>query len=86
MPASFVGVVVAAVLGTSYLGNVYQSSNAIPNILFELFAAGALQSVLVPIMVDAVDRHRHADAEHTAGVVLGAMGSVLAAIVAAYIF
>lgn len=76
-------IVVAAVLGTSYLGNVYQSSNAIPNILFELFAAGALQSVLVPIMVDAVDRHRHADAEHTAGVVLGAMGSVLAAIVAA---
>ncbi len=76
-------IVVAAVLGTSYLGNVYQSSNAIPNILFELFAAGALQSVLVPIMVDAVDRHRHADAEHTAGVVLGAMGSFLAAIVAA---
>ncbi|MGI9579527.1 MAG: murein biosynthesis integral membrane protein MurJ [Microthrixaceae bacterium] len=76
-------IVVAAVLGTSYLGNVYQSSNAIPNILFELFAAGALQSVLVPIMVDAVDRHRREDAEHTAGVVLGAMGSILAAIVAA---
>lgn len=76
-------IVVAAVLGTSYLGNVYQSSNAIPNILFELFAAGALQAVLVPIMVDAVDRHRQKDAEHTAGVVLGAMGSVLAAIVAA---
>ncbi len=76
-------VVVAAVLGTSYLGNVYQSSNAIPNILFELFAAGALQSVLVPIMVDAIDRHRQEDAEHTAGVVLGAMVSLLAAIVAA---
>jgi putative peptidoglycan lipid II flippase len=76
-------IVVAAVLGTSYLGNVYQSSNAIPNILFELFAAGALQSVLVPIMVDAVDRHRREEAEHTAGVVLGAMGSLLAAVVAA---
>ncbi|MFI5043342.1 MAG: lipid II flippase MurJ, partial [Acidimicrobiales bacterium] len=48
-------VVVAAVLGTSYLGNTYQSANTIPNILFELFAAGVLQSVLVPIMVDAVD-------------------------------
>lgn len=76
-------VVVAAVLGTSYLGNVYQSANAVPNILFELFAAGALQSVLVPIMVDAVDRHRSSDAEETAGVVLGAMLGILGAIVAA---
>lgn len=76
-------VVVAAVLGTSYLGNVYQSSNAVPNILFELFAAGALQSVLVPIMVDVVDRHRQSEAELTAGTVLGAMLSLLGALVAA---
>jgi putative peptidoglycan lipid II flippase len=76
-------VVVAAVLGTSYLGNVYQSSNAVPNILFELFAAGALQSVLVPIMVDVVDRHRQSEAEATAGAVLGAMLTVLGALVAA---
>lgn len=76
-------VVVAAVLGTSYLGNVYQSANAVPNILFELFAAGALQSVLVPIMVDAVDRHRLEDAERTAGAVLGAMLALLGALVAA---
>jgi putative peptidoglycan lipid II flippase len=76
-------VVVAAVLGTSYLGNVYQSANAIPNILFELFAAGALQSVLVPIMVDAVDRHHERDAEGTAGAVLGAMLGLLGALVAA---
>lgn len=46
-------IVVAAVLGTSYLGNTYESANTIPNILFELFAAGVLQSVLIPIMVDA---------------------------------
>jgi len=76
-------VVVAAVLGTSYLGNTYQSANTIPNILFELFAAGVLQSVLVPIMVEAVDHTSHRDAEHTAGVVLGAMLSMLAAVVAA---
>lgn len=76
-------VVVAAVLGTSYLGNVYQSSNMIPNILFELFAAGVLQSILVPIMVDAVDSGTREEAERTAGVVFGAILSLLAAIVAA---
>lgn len=76
-------VVVAAVLGTSYLGNTYQSANTVPNILFELFAAGVLQSVLVPIMVEAVDHSSHDEAEHTAGVVLGAVLSMLAAVVAA---
>jgi putative peptidoglycan lipid II flippase len=76
-------VVVAAVLGTSYLGNTYQSANTIPNILFELFAAGVLQAVLVPIMVEAVDHGSHQEAEETAGVVLGAILSMLAAVVAA---
>ncbi len=76
-------IVVAAVLGTSYLGNTYQSANTIPNILFELFAAGVLQSVLIPIMVDAVDSGTRREAEETAGVVLGAMLTLLAAVVAA---
>ena len=75
--------VVAAVLGTSYLGNVYQSANMVPNILFELFAAGVLQSILVPVMVEAVDRFSQDEAEHTAGVVFGAILSMLGAIVAA---
>jgi len=75
-------VVVAAVLGTSYLGNTYQSANTVPNVLFELFAAGVLQSVLIPILVDAVDRSKE-EAEHTAGVILGAMLTLLAGVVAA---
>ena len=40
--------VVAAILGTTYLGNAYQSSNSVSNVLFELIAAGALSAVLVP--------------------------------------
>jgi len=75
-------IVVAAVLGTTYLGNTYESANTIPNILFELFAAGVLQSVLIPIMVDAVD-HSKEGAERTAGVIVGAMLALLAAVVAA---
>lgn len=75
--------VVAAVLGTSYLGNIYQSANMIPNILFELFAAGILQSILVPIMVDAVDGTSKTEAERTASTVLGAILSMLVTIVVA---
>jgi putative peptidoglycan lipid II flippase len=43
--------VVTAVLGTTFLGNVYEANNTVPNVLFELFAAGALHAVLVPTFV-----------------------------------
>ena len=33
--------VLAAVVGTTYLGNTYQAANSVPNLVFELFAAGA---------------------------------------------
>lgn len=40
--------VIAAVLGTTNLGNAFQGSNSFSNVLFELLAAGALSAVLVP--------------------------------------
>ena len=40
--------VIAAVLGTTYLGNAFQAANSVSNVLFELVAAGALSAVLVP--------------------------------------
>ena len=43
----------AAVLGSGYLGDVYQTANLIPNLLFELVAAGVLQAVLLPSYVAA---------------------------------
>ena len=64
-------VVVAAVLGTTFLGNTYQSANTIPNIVFELFAAGALQAVLVPALVARFDRGDDEGAHRLAGSVLG---------------
>jgi putative peptidoglycan lipid II flippase len=64
--------VVAAVLGTTYLGNAFQSANSFSNVLFELLAAGALSAVLVPVFVELLDRGRDDDAEHVAGSVLGA--------------
>jgi len=64
-------VIVAAVLGTTFLGNTYQSANTVPNIVFELFAAGALQAVLVPALVARFDRGDDEGAERLAGSVLG---------------
>jgi len=63
--------VIAAVLGTTYLGNTYQSSNAVSNVLFELLAAGALSAVLVPTFVTHLDRDDQAEAERLAGRLLG---------------
>lgn len=75
--------VVAAVLGTTFLGNTYQMANSIPNLVFELFAAGALQAVLVPALVTALARHGRADADRLAGALLGTLGALLVVLVAA---
>jgi putative peptidoglycan lipid II flippase len=63
--------VIAAVLGTTFLGNAYQSSNAVSNVLFEMLAAGALSAVLVPTFVELLDRGDQAEAERLAGRLLG---------------
>jgi putative peptidoglycan lipid II flippase len=72
--------VLAAVLGTSYLGNAFQSANSLSNVLFELLAAGALSAVLVPTFVGLLDAGDDEGAEEVAGGVLGvallAMGAV----------
>jgi putative peptidoglycan lipid II flippase len=63
--------VVAAVLGPTFLGNAFQSANSVSNVLFELLAAGALSAVLVPAFVARLDRGDRGEAEQVAGGVLG---------------
>jgi putative peptidoglycan lipid II flippase len=72
--------VIAAVLGTTYLGNAFQSSNTVSNILFELLAAGALSAVLVPTFVSHLDRGDQAGAQRLAGELLGVTLLVLGAV------
>ena len=62
---------IGAALGTTFLGNTYQTSNLVSNILFELLAAGLLSSVLVPTFVGLVDTGRSEEAERVAGALLG---------------
>lgn len=72
--------VVAAVLGTTYLGNAFQSANSVSNVLFELVAAGALSAVLVPAFVDLLDAGDQHGAEEVAGGVLGVAVAGLGAV------
>lgn len=63
--------VVAAVLGTSDLGDAFQTSNTVSNVLFELLAAGALSAVLVPGFVHLLAEGDQPRAEEMAGRILG---------------
>ena len=67
--------VIAAVLGTTDLGNIFSASNSVSNVLFDLLAAGALSAVLVPAFVELLERRPAgegtAEAEGLAGALLG---------------
>lgn len=72
--------VVTAVLGDTFLGDTYQSANTVPNVVFELVAAGALSAVLVPSLVTTLADRGQGAAERLAGQVLGAALVVTAAL------
>jgi putative peptidoglycan lipid II flippase len=72
--------VIAAVLGATYLGNTYQASSSVSNILFELIAAGALSAVLVPTFVDLFRAGDDREAERLASGVLGLALAVMAVV------
>jgi putative peptidoglycan lipid II flippase len=72
--------VIAAVLGATYLGNTYQASSSVSNILFELIAAGALSAVLVPTFVDLFRAGDDGEAERLASGVLGLALLVMAVV------
>jgi putative peptidoglycan lipid II flippase len=75
--------VVAAVLGTGLLGDVYQSANTVPTLVFELLAGGALQAALVPLFVAARRAGGEAGLARTVGVIGGTTAAVLAALAVA---
>jgi putative peptidoglycan lipid II flippase len=74
--------VVAAVLGTTHLGDAFNAANSVSNVVFELVAAGALSAVLVPTFVALSDRGDDDEADRLAGAVLGFALVVLGVLVA----
>ncbi|MEY2569383.1 MAG: putative peptidoglycan lipid flippase [Actinomycetota bacterium] len=74
---------VGAALGTTFVGNTYQSSNLVSNLLFELLAAGLLSAPLVPAFVALIDRGERDEAVRLAGSLLGVCLAGLGAVVIA---
>lgn len=60
---------VTAILGITYLGNTYSSANALPNLLFEIIAGGAIAAALLPAVAGpAAAGNRSEVAEIASGV------------------
>ena len=49
-------VVLAAALGVALVGDAYNTTNTLPNIVYELLLGGVLSSVIVPLFVHAQER------------------------------
>lgn len=75
-------VVLGGALGATRLGDTFQGTNQVSNVLFELLAAGTLSAVLVPGLVARLVQVDVDDAQAFAGVVLGRVLLVLAPVVA----
>ena len=62
--------VLARTLGTSCVGDVYTAANAVPNVVFELVAGGALAALVVPVLAGPVAAGDRATASRTASALL----------------
>jgi putative peptidoglycan lipid II flippase len=75
-------VVLGAVLGPTFLGNAFQISNALPNLIYFGFLAGSLfSSLLVPVLVPHVDKRDRKHASLVSGGFLGVTWTVLLPVV-----
>lgn len=64
-------------VGLTTLGNVYQTINTLPNIIFEIVAGGALAAVVVPLLSGAITRGDHHHVRQTSSALLTWTISVL---------
>lgn len=65
-------------IGQTVLGEIYTTVNALPNVVFEIVAGGALASVVVPLIAAAVSR---GDTEHVRQTVSALLGWTLVVLV-----
>jgi putative peptidoglycan lipid II flippase len=72
--------VLGRTLGTSCVGDVYTAVNAVPNVVFEVVAGGALASAVVPLLAGAVAAGDRATVSRTASALLSWTVLVLVAV------
>ena len=63
--------VLGRAVGPTCVGDVYSAVNAVPNVVFEVVAGGALAGVAVPVLAGALGRGERDTAGRTAGALLG---------------
>ncbi len=79
--------VVGAVLGPTYIGNTYQFTNSLPNLVYYGFLAGSLfSSLLIPALVRHIDVGNQRGSARVAGGFLGVTLGALAAVAPLVIF
>jgi putative peptidoglycan lipid II flippase len=59
--------VLGRVLGATFLGDTYTATNALPNVVYEIVAGGALASLVIPVLAGVEPE----TARRTAGALLG---------------
>lgn len=66
-------VAIAAVLGPTFFGNLFEATNLLPNLAFELLTGPLIAAMLVPSLVRRLDANKHAALERLAGGFLGVL-------------
>src|SRR3712207_2803876 len=69
--------VIAAVLGPTFLGNTFQATNLLPNIVFYLLTGSLFANLLVPPLTRHIDAGDRRATERLAGGFLGVVLPVL---------
>jgi putative peptidoglycan lipid II flippase len=69
--------VLGRAVGPNCVGDTYTAANALPNVLFEVVAGGALASLVVPLLAGAVARGDRDEVARTTGALLGWTVAVL---------
>ncbi|WP_460446804.1 murein biosynthesis integral membrane protein MurJ, partial [Angustibacter aerolatus] len=61
----------AATVGNQCVGSAYAAANAVPNVLYEVVAGGALAGAVVPLLAGAIGRGDREQVSRTASALLG---------------
>lgn len=64
-------IAIAAVLGPTFFGNLFEATNVLPNLAFEMLTGPLIAAMLVPGLVRRLDAGKHEAMERLAGGFLG---------------
>lgn len=73
-------ILIAAVLGPTYLGNLFLAINSLPNLALQFLGGSLVGGLLIPELVQSIDRGDRDETDRVAG---GFLGAALAALGAA---